>query len=394
MTRPKIALFIRWLRGGGAERVIANIAIGLAKRGVDVDLVLVTADGLYLKDLPPEVNIVDLGVQSFDHGKSFRLPTSFQATGSLLKLVDYLKTNQPQLLIAATHFMNEIAVLATRIARVKTRVLVSEHTTLSVEAQQAEQITSRLAPLSARFLYPFADGVIAVSGGVAQDLSQLSGIARHRIQVLYNPVITSDLYQKAAHPIDHPWFQAADTPIVIGSGRFVRQKDFSTLIRAFAQVRQQRPARLVLLGDGRDKPTLQALVHELSLDDDVWFPGFVSNPYAYVAKASVFVLSSLWEGLPTTLIEAMALNIPVVSTNCPSGPVEILHQGKYGALVPMGDAGTMAQAIQQGLQGQLTLAPKEYIEQFTSDSATQGYLNLLDTLEDMPAPGNIALENI
>jgi glycosyltransferase involved in cell wall biosynthesis len=183
-----------------------------------------------------------------------------------------------------------------------------------------------------------------VSQGAAEDLVRL-GLSSERIKVIYNPVVTPELFEKANQSVDHPWFEPSSPPVILGVGRLEKQKDFPTLIRSFAQVQQQRPARLMILGEGKERPYLEALVQELGLGENVALPGFVSNPYAYMARAAIFVLSSLFEGLPTVLIEAMAGGTKVVSTNCESGPAEILSNGQYGKLVAVGDIKGLAEAI-------------------------------------------------
>jgi glycosyltransferase involved in cell wall biosynthesis len=196
----------------------------------------------------------------------------------------------------------------------------------------------------ARWFYPWADAIVTVSQGSAEDLARL-GLSSDCIKVIYNPVVTPELFEKVTEPVEHPWFEPGSPPVILGVGRLEKQKDFPTLIRAFAQVRQQRPARLMILGEGQERPDLETLVQELGLAENVALPGFVANPYAYMGKAALFVLSSLFEGLPTVLIEAMATETPVVSTDCKSGPAEILANGQYGKLVAVGDVKGMAEAI-------------------------------------------------
>jgi len=196
-----------------------------------------------------------------------------------------------------------------------------------------------------RCVYPWADAIVAVSNGVADDLSLTAGIPRERITTIYNPVVMPELHEKARAALNHPWFAPGTPPVLLGAGRLVAQKDFTTLIKAFARVRAVRPARLMILGEGEQRGSLEGLARELGVSADVTLPGFVLNPFPYMARASVFVLSSAWEGLPGVLIQALACGCPVVSTDCPSGPVEILENGKYGPLVPVGDDEVLAQAI-------------------------------------------------
>lgn len=330
-----LAIFLTYLRGGGVERVIINLARGFVEQGLSVDLVLVREEGDFLSLIPPEVRVVNL------EGK--RLISSLPA------LVRYLKENKPVALLSAMQDINLVALWSRRLAGVSTRVVVSVHNTVSRESQNSTQLKRRIAPYLARKFYPWADAIVTVSQGSADDLVNL-GLSSKRIQVIYNPVVTPELFEKAREPIEHPWFEPGSPPVILGVGRLEKQKDFPTLIRAFAQMHKQRPARLMILGEGKDRPDLEALVKELGLEDDVALPGFVANPFAYMASSAVFVLSSLYEGLPTVLIEAIAVGTRVVSTDCQSGPAEILENGRYGKLVAVGDIKGMAEAIVSTLE--------------------------------------------
>lgn len=325
----RLALFLPSLRGGGAERVMVHLARGFAERGFQVDLVLAKAEGPYLAEVPPSVRVVDLRAS--------------RVLFSLPGLVRYLRKERPYALLSALNHANVIVCLAHRLARVPSRLVISEHTTLS--ASRPQNARGRLLPWFMRWTYPWADAVIAVSQGVAEDLVRTLGISAERVKVIYNPVVDDDLLTKSKEPLDHPWFTEGAPPVILGVGRLTEAKDFPNLIRAFALVRAQRPARLMILGEGELRPQLEALVHELGLQDDVALPGFVENPYAYMARAAVFVLSSRWEGFGNVLVEAMACGTPVVSTDCPSGPREILDHGKYGRLVPVGDVKSLAESI-------------------------------------------------
>ncbi|MBD2776045.1 glycosyltransferase [Iningainema tapete] len=360
---PDIAIFLRELYGGGAERTILNLAGAFLKQDLNVDLVVARAKGSFLERVPPEIRLVDLKSQ--------------WVLNSLPKLVEYLRRDRPTTLLAALHYPCEIALWAKRLSGVSTRVVVCEQNTLSVEAQRIPQISVRLTPLAARLFYPWADGIVAVSHGVAQDLANITYLPQKRIQVIHNPVVVPEIFTRAQESVDHPWFQPGEPPVILAVGRLYLQKDFPTLIRAFAQVRQLLPARLVILGDGPEKPQLETLIRELGLDEEVALLGFVQNPYAYMAQAKVFVLSSAWEGLPTVLIEAMAVGTPVVSTNCPSGPSEILAEGKYGLLTPVGDSKAMAQAILSVLSGNAKRVDPSWLHQFSLEACAEKYLNVL-----------------
>jgi glycosyltransferase involved in cell wall biosynthesis len=309
-------------------------------------------------------------------------------------LVRYLRRERPQVLLSAMTDMNLAALWARRLARVPTELVISEHINLSQSVQAAFNRRKWryrfLPPLLAR-TYPWAEAIIAVSIGVADDLSTLAEIPRERILTIYNPVVTPDLEEKSRALCDHPWFAPGSPPVLLAVGRFTAQKDLPTLLRAFARVRRIRPVRLLLLGEGEERTKLEALVRELGVAADVALPGFVLNPFPYMARAAMLVLSSLHEGLAMVVIEALACGCPVVSTDCPSGPAEILEGGRYGALVPVGDVEAMAKAIHAALDG--THDPellKTRAAEFSLERAAERYLAVLcgDRASRLPTDQN------
>jgi glycosyltransferase involved in cell wall biosynthesis len=332
-VKPRIPIFVSFSGDGGVERVIANLCRGFLDRGYAVDLLLVKAGGAHLAAVPPEVRLIKLG--------------SSHTLLCLLPLIRYLRRERPAALLAAKNRGNRVAVMARMLAGVKTRIVIRMDTTLSKALEQSGLLRKLSYYLPMRWLYPKADAIVAVSRGVADDTASIIGVAAERITVIHNPVITPDLDALAAQPADHPFLKQKSLPVLVGSGRFTRQKDFPTLLRAFARVREVRPCRLLILGDGAPEEwsRLEALISELGLTDDVALPGFLANPYASIAKCDLFVLSSIWEGSPTVLTEALALGVPVVATDCPSGPREITQDGRVGRLVPMQDVEALAQAI-------------------------------------------------
>ncbi|MEM9923212.1 MAG: glycosyltransferase [Cyanobacteria bacterium P01_D01_bin.50] len=358
-----IAIFLRYLSGGGAERAFVNLAQGFLEQGLKVDMVLTKSGGPFLKQLPSNVRLIDLKAKS----KLSIMP----------KLVQYLRLEKPTSMVATLHYPCEMAIVAKRIARVSTRVVVSEQNHLSTEAKRIPQLSVRLTPLAAKLFYPFADGIVGISQGVAEDLANITHLSRERINVIYNPILTPDTFAKAKEPINHPWFESGEPPVILAVGRLKPQKDYPTLLRAFAQVRQVRRCRLVILGSGSEKHNIKNLISELGLEEDVTMLGFVDNPYAYMSKASVFALSSAWEGLGNVVVEALALGTPVVSTNCKSGPADILANGKYGDLTPVGEPKAMAEAILKVLSGNTKQVDSEWLNKFTLEYSTEEYLKVL-----------------
>ena len=363
---PKIALFLRYIGGGGAETAMVYLARGFAEQGLQVDFVLSQAEGPHLWKIPSEVQIVDL--------------KSFGNLASLKALIGYLRQERPTVLLSAMHFNNEIAIAAKYLSGVSTKVVVCEQNTLSQRSRNETRLSKRITPLVARFFYPWADGVVAVSHGVAKDLHKVLGLPMEKMQVVYNPAVTPDLSIKAQEPVDHPWFAPGEPPVILGVGKLELQKDFPTLIRAFAQVRKVRPVRLVILGWGPEleKQKLEALIDELDVKADVDLPGYVNNPFSYMSRSAVFALSSRWEGLPFVLVEAMSVGTPVVSTNCESGPAEILDNGKYGTLVPVEDDQALAESILQVLAGEVKSVDSAWLDNFSLKTVTQQYLNVFD----------------
>jgi glycosyltransferase involved in cell wall biosynthesis len=360
-----IAFFLPSLCGGGAERVTVNLAKTIAERGYSVDLVLVEAEGVFLNELSSAVRVVDLH--------------ALRVLRSLVPLAGYLRRERPRVLVSSMGHANLVALWAGRLAGNVTPIIVTEHNTLSQEAGRQQRLRGWLWPRLLGWFYPWAARVVAVSRGAADDLSRTSGLPRERVEVVYNPVITPEMMALARERSDHPWFTPGQPPVVLGVGRLTPQKDFGTLVRAFAEVRRSRPARLIILGEGEERPALEALARELAVSDDVLLPGFQANALAYMVGAAVFALSSAWEGLPTVLIEALVAGTHVVSTDCPSGPREILQEGRLGALVPVGDPSALAAAILDALARPRHVAPLEALIPYTRDAAVDHYLRVIET---------------
>ena len=280
--------------------------------GRPVDLVLSTSTGPLLGQVAPGVRLVDL-----------RCPRVLR---SVVPLARYLRRERPRALVSSMSHANLVALWAARAARTGTPVIVTEHNTMSQAALGQGRLERALWPPVLRAFYPWASHVVAVSRDAAEDFARTVGLAPERVEVIYNPVIMPGMRSLARQTPDHPWLRAGEPPVVLGIGRLTLQKDFPTLIRAFALVRRQRSVRLIILGEGGDRPALEALVAELGLGEDVALPGFRDNPLAYLSASALFVLSSAWEGLPTVLIEALAAGTRVVSTDCRSGPREILQE--------------------------------------------------------------------
>jgi glycosyltransferase involved in cell wall biosynthesis len=349
--------------GGGAERAMAKLAAGIADRGFDVDLVLSDASGHYLAEVPPEVRIVNLHAG--------------RVLASLPGLVRYLRRERPAAMLTSMNYVNVVGIWARALARVDTRLVVNEQNALSLEAAHSPRRRHRMLPRLIGRFYPWADRIVSVARGTADDLSRTAGLPRERIDVVHNPIVTPELKQLADASLDHPWFRPGEPPVVVSVGRLAEQKDFGTLLRAFAQVRQDRDARLVILGEGPERGSLEALVTELGLDGAAALPGWVQNPYPWMKGAGAYVLSSRWEGLPSVLIEALSCGVPIVATDCLSGPQEILDGGRHGLLVDVGDVDGLARGIRSALAGEVPAPAPESWRPYEQEFVVSRYLEVL-----------------
>ena len=357
-------MFLPNLMAGGAERVFVNLANALALEGFAPTILVGTLDkASYTETILHEVRVCELGVRHMRY--------------AVFPLMRFLRRERPAVLLTALDHSNFAAIVAAKLARTGTQVLATIHKNFSRALETSQSLYGRLVIHVALKVTPMADQIVAVSHGTAHDFARLAKISRERVRVIYNPVIGPTLYRGIQEPLDHPWFQERQPPVVLGVGRLTALKDFPNLIRAFELLRKTSDARLVILGDGEERPSLERLVLELKLSECVSIPGFVSNPYAYMSRASLFVLSSASEALPTVLIEAMACGCPVVSTDCPNGPAEILDNGRLGQLVPVGDAEALARAMKTSLAESHSPVPPEVLLPYTLDYAVEQYCQLI-----------------
>jgi len=364
-TAQRIAIVLPSLAGGGAERSMLNLLKSFAQKGRTVDLLLFRVKGPYLDKIPDTVRIIDLKPSSGLRGRLLALRGAPSRIGSLLRpvalpfkthanlrhiesLTRYLQTEEPDVILSALTYTNLVVLWSRRLAGKSIPVVISERNFLSHRVRSEDHQKKwrwRFALPLVRDAYRLADGIITVSDSVADDLADSSKIRRDSIKTIYNPVVDQELLQLADQPLQHPWFAAEAPPVILGAGRLASQKDFTTLIKAFAIVRKTHNSRLLILGEGDQRKQLTSLAQQLGIDSDVELPGFVDNPYKYMRHAAVFALSSRYEGLPGVLIQAMACGCPVISTDCPGGSREILADGEYGNLVPIGNEKALAAAI-------------------------------------------------
>lgn len=357
--------------------MMVNIARGIAGEGVAVDFLVGSRDRPFLDLLPREVSLEAVAASSQRQRLGY--------------LVEYLERRHPAIVLSAKTRDDEVALAAKRRIDGDTRFFLRPGTAMSERwrAKGKNSLRQWLERRRLRRLFSRADGVIAVSRGVADDIAAITGIPMDRIQVIRNPNITPELEAMARAPTDHPWFGPNEPPVVMGMGGLRAQKDFSTLIMAFARVHRHLPCRLLILGQGRQHDRLAQLAADLGLADAVALPGFDPNPYRYLARSKLFVLSSRWEGSPNVLTEALALGVPVVATDCRSGPAEITKGGILGRLVPVGDVAAMAQAMEQTLSNPLAAdVLRAGVDEYRMEKSARGYLNAFGLLagDGLPAP--------
>lgn len=311
--------------------MLVNLCRGLAEHGLSVDLLLVRSESEHLVGLPGSVRTVHLGTR--------------HTFGSIFALARYLNRERPEALLAAKDRAARVAVIARWLSRANCRLVFRIGTTVTAALEGRSTVRRWAWYLPMRCMYRFADAIVGVSRGVVEDLKAITGLPEGKFKVIENPVISPELNELSQKPIAHPWLAGGGPPVIMAMGRLTRQKDFPTLLKAFAIVAAQRDCRLMIIGEGRDRETLQQLAIQSGIDSRLDLVGFKPNPYPYLRHAALFVLSSAWEGSPNALTEALALGVPVVATDCPSGPREILDGGRIAPLVEVGDHAAMAAAM-------------------------------------------------
>lgn len=362
----RILIFIPNLQAGGAQRVAVALANGFAARGYHCDLVIGTG-GAFRALVADNVSLHELGAN--------------RTIGCLPGLIRHLRRSRPDVIFSMMTHTNIVAALAHRITGTKARLVLSERVSLRfLSPSLGDRLALKLMP----WLYRYADRVAVVARDMEAEVAAAARLPADRIVTLYNPVLDAAFYKMANDPDAefHPWLESrTGQSLIIAVGRLYVQKDFSTLIRAFAEVRTVRNnVRLIILGEGELREDLASLVRELEIEESVSMPGFTQNPYAAMRRADLFVLSSVAEGLPGVLIQAMACGLPVVSTDCPTGPREILEDGKWGRLVPVGDVQSLAKAMLATLSEEEIPDVRKRASLFEEGRAIDRHLDLFKSL--------------
>lgn len=373
-----IAIFLPHMGVGGVERSTSILAHQLAVLNHDVTVLSLGSN--------PEPPAYFKGLK-YHHFSARRVSTAIPA------IARYLRREKPDAVISAQSYANVGIAIAAKLARFKGKVVLTERLNVSASTGSGRSIKTRLTLVLMRLFYRRADAIVAISQGVATDLAELTHLSPERISVIHNPVNHSDIHSKAREPVDCPWLDDPGSRTIVTVARLERQKNVSSLIEAFAQIVSHPDApntgdlRLLIIGDGSERDELGASVSRLRLDDLVKFTGAVSNPYKYMVRSHFFVLSSLYEGLGNVLVEALALKLPVVSTDCPSGPAEILENGMFGILVKPGDTDALAEGMRIALADHESMTAKTEAAQaslnrFTPETAIEKYMALLSADDD------------
>lgn len=365
MKYKKITIFTSSLEGGGAERVIATLANNFVKNGHKVDLLLVRSVGPFLSEIDEKVNIISLGAT--------------KNIFSLLPLISFLRKNKPEVILSTLAMPNFIVILAKYLTRVNTRIVLREAITASVDDNFKKKKFISLFPYLRKWTLNKANYIIAPSIGVCNDLVNSYGINQDKIKVIYNPINIERCFHMALEKNNLLDSIPPNKNVILGIGRLTEQKDFFTLINAFKIVRSKFDSVLIILGEGNCRKQLETLVDKNKLKTDVFLPGFISNPFPFLKRASLFVLSSLYEGMPNVLIQAVLFQKQIVATNCPSGPFEILQGGDFGYLAKISDEKDLVIGMEKGLEGLLKLVPiQQAIELYNSNDVAEKYLDILN----------------
>lgn len=366
---PVSVFVIDLLRGYGSERYTVQLVNALASTGIPVDLLCQIRGSTLIQEVHPRVRQIEIGTTN---------PLT-----TVWFLYKYFKTHRPRVFFPMMEKPSLLGIVAGFFAGYR-NIVPTLHFDIDAYASLEHGARRKFLRLLIALFYRYAPVIVAVSSGVGQSLQRWVGMKKKIVTIL-NGFDLSYLRTRAKEKPEHPWFTDKTVPVVIGCGRLVPLKGFDTLIKAFALVRGQMPARLVILGEGPLRSELQAMIEVLGLQDDALLAGYAANPQAWLANSDVFVLSSRSEGFGNVVVEALASGAQVVSTNCPSGPPEILEQGRWGTLVPVGDAPAMAQAIVQALTRPRDSAEDAALqasldERFSLDAMTRGYMALVERL--------------
>lgn len=358
-----IAFFLRDLDGGGTERAILTLAGEIAKGGYPVDLVVGDADSDYASEVSTAVRVENFATRS---------PLLV-----LCRLNAYLRRRNPTVVMSALDISNIMLVVAARLAGYKGRTIISQRAVVAASLRELAPGRRMLVGLLQRVCFPRADALISNSYAAANGMRELLGVPGDRIVTIHNGLDADRINRLASEPLNDHLFLKDQTPLIVSVGSLTKRKDMGTLIKAFATVKAQRQAHLVIIGKGPERQNIESLISDLGLSESVHLPGFDPNPYKWMAAAAVFVSSSTGEGFPNVIAEALALGRSIVATDCPGDTAELLEHGKWGRLVPVGDPERMADAILAALDDPNPPNGRIRAADFSPASTMDAYLKVL-----------------
>ncbi len=367
MTQPGIhvAFMVGSLRMGGAERMMIHTANQLAKNTRVTFLSLTGGE-----DLKPELQN-NVKLISFEKKKTL---------ASIPAVLRFLKTEKPDVLISTQIHVNLVAMLLKIVFRTKTKIILREATSPGAQFMYFRDARSRAVKWMVKMFYPKADAIIAICESVKDNLVDHRFAKREQVSVIFNPVVNQHLIEGMKADVEDKFFLDG-VPVIISSGRLAPVKNFSLLIQSFYKLSQKQDARLIIIGEGEERLKLESMISALGLNDKVKLPGMKPNPYPYLKKSSVYVLTSLFEGLPNALIEAMACGLQLISVDCPGGSAEVLMNGKLGQLVPVNNAESLANAMLEAVQNPVSKSILlEGAKRFEAEKISLQYLNLVEHL--------------
>lgn len=366
---PKIAILLAQMTGAGIQRMRINLALELIQRGYDVEIAVGQRGGALGNVVPASLKVFEIAPKG---------PIWY-----FFGLLRYLKTRRPDYLLSSYEDISAIAILVNRLLGSPAFVLVSTHNALSkvrMEGEKTRRLKNWILHWGIGRLYRKADGLVAVSEGVASEVSEMIGVSADRVRIIYNPVIRSDFERLVTSSIEDDVRRVFAKPVIGYFGRLHSQKRVDLLLRAFRQLQSSQPCRLLIVGEGEEEDRLKRFSGELEIASKVFFYGYSHNPFPLMKRCSVVILPSDYEGLGNVLIEALACGTQVISTDCPYGPAEILAQGKWGQLVPVGDVDGLVTAMERSLNRTFWVEPeklKTHSQQFSAETAAQQYLEVL-----------------
>lgn len=373
--KKTIAFFLPSLGGAGAERNVINLISSLDKNKYKIFLVLGSVEGVFREGIPERISIIKLNTSN--------------VLILFFKLIEYFRKEQPDIFISSFPHINSICLLAKIISGANSKIVITEHTLFSLIPSTTKTIGNKLIaalilPYLIKIIYPKADSIICVSESVAKDLSNVIN-DKGKIRIIYNPVTDNKILKLAKEPIDNPFLTNSKIPVIASVGRLVKAKDYPNLLKAFNLVVKKQPAFLIILGEGPEEQKIKIIASKLGISKNLALLGFKKNPYKYIKKASIFVLSSFREGFGNAVIEAMACGTPVVATNGRSGTGEIIENGKNGVLVPISNPEALAGAILEILNNpslsiRLSSEGRKRSEYFSIEKSVKKYEEIFDKL--------------